>query len=234
MNKSRLSLIVALAAALAVLAGGWFLGAQPQIAQASTNASQRADIAATNSGNRAELRRLEKASESLDSTKRELAALRASVPAAPETDSLLSQLNLAASSSAVTVTSVTFGEPKAYLPEGSGSAAAPSPSASPSAASSSATPTAAATPAAPTPYSDDQITASNFVLIPVTVAVTGSYDQALSFTKAVQGGERLFLVNGIAATSADEGDSPMASQAWSLSGSVYVLSDAAAAASAKG
>ncbi|ROS37444.1 hypothetical protein [Curtobacterium sp. PhB78] len=233
MNKSRLSLIVALAAALAVLAGGWFLGAQPQIAQASTNASQRADIAATNSGNRAELRRLEKASESLDSTKRELAALRASVPAAPETDSLLSQLNLAASSSAVTVTSVTFGEPKAYLPEGSGSAA-PSPSASPSAASSSATPTAAATPAAPTPYSDDQITASNFVLIPVTVAVTGSYDQALSFTKAVQGGERLFLVNGIAATSADEGDSPMASQAWSLSGSVYVLSDAAAAASAKG
>lgn len=226
MNKNRLSLFVALAATLVVLAGGWFLGAQPQLAQASDNSAQQADIDATNARNRAELHRLEKAYTSLDATKAELAALRASIPSSTDTASLLTQLNGAGAASGVTVTSITIGDPKSYTPV----AAEPdaSASASPSAeATASAAPTAAATPAAPTPHSDAQITSANFVVVPVTVAVKGSYDQAIAFTKHVQNGDRLFLVNGLAATSSDSGGAPMDDQSWSLSGYVYVLADPA-------
>lgn len=233
MNKNRLSLIIALAATLVVLAGGWFLGAQPQLAQASDNTAQQADIDATNAKNRAELRRLETAYTSLDATKAELADLRASVPASTDTASLLDQFNGAGAASGVTVTSITIGDPKAYTPVTSAATASATaaPSASPSASSSASpasAPTAAATPDAPAPHSDAQITASNFVVVPVTVAVKGSYDQAIGFTKAVQNGDRLFLVNGLAATSSDSGGDPMTDQSWSLSGYVYVLADPAA------
>ncbi|WP_022906889.1 type 4a pilus biogenesis protein PilO [Curtobacterium sp. B18] len=235
MNKNRLSLIIALAATLVVLAGGWFLGAQPQLAQASDNTAQQADIDATNAKNRAELRRLETAYTSLDATEAELADLRASVPASTDTASLLDQFNGAGAASGVTVTSITIGDPKAYTPVTSAASATASataaPSASPSASSSASpasAPTAAATPDAPAPHSDAQITASNFVVVPVTVAVKGSYDQAIGFTKAVQNGDRLFLVNGLAATSSDSGGDPMTDQSWSLSGYVYVLADPAA------
>lgn len=227
MNKNRLSLVVALAATLVVLAGGWFLGAQPQLAQASDNSAQQADIDATNARNRAELHRLEKAYTSLDETKAELAALRASIPSSTDTASLLDQLNGAGAASGVTVTSITIGDPKAYTPVAATEPAA-STSASPSAAATaSAAPTAAATPEAPTPHSDAQITSANFVVVPVTAAVKGSYDQAIAFTKHVQNGERLFLVNGLAATSSDSGGAPMDDQSWSLSGYVYVLADPA-------
>ncbi|WP_416393913.1 MULTISPECIES: hypothetical protein [unclassified Curtobacterium] len=235
MNKNRLSFIIALAATLVVLAGGWFLGAQPQLAQASDNTAQQADIDATNAKNRAELRRLETAYTSLDATKAELADLRASVPASTDTASLLDQFNGAGAASGVTVTSITIGDPKAYTPVTSAASATASataaPSASPSAsstASPASAPTAAATPDAPAPHSDAQITASNFVVVPVTVAVKGSYDQAIGFTKAVQNGDRLFLVNGLAATSSESGGDPMTDQSWSLSGYVYVLADPAA------
>ncbi|MGN6408637.1 MAG: type 4a pilus biogenesis protein PilO [Curtobacterium sp.] len=227
MNKNRLSLFVALAATLVVLAGGWFLGAQPQLAQASDNSAQQADIDATNARNRAELHRLEKAYTSLDETEAELAALRASIPSSTDTASLLTQLNGAGAASGVTVTSITIGDPKAYTPVAAAEPDA-SASASPSAeATASAAPTGAATPAAPTPHSDAQITSANFVVVPVTVAVKGSYDQAIAFTKHVQNGDRLFLVNGLAATSSDSGGAPMDDQSWSLSGYVYVLADPA-------
>ncbi|MGG7306641.1 hypothetical protein ACQXVK_05540 [Curtobacterium sp. AB451] len=235
MNKNRLSLIIALAATLVVLAGGWFLGAQPQLAQASDNTAQQADIDATNAKNRAELRRLETAYTSLDATKAELADLRASVPASTDTASLLDQFNGAGAASGVTVTSITIGDPKAYTPVTSAASATASATAAPSAsppasstASPASAPTAAATPDAPAPHSDAQITASNFVVVPVTVAVKGSYDQAIGFTKAVQNGDRLFLVNGLAATNSESGGDPMTDQSWSLSGYVYVLADPAA------
>lgn len=223
MNRNRLSLVVALVAIGAVLAGAWFLGVQPQLAQAADNSSQQTDIDATNARNQAELARLQKASDALAETKTKLDALRASVPSTPSTDALLRELNGAATAAGVTVTSITVGDAKAYEPVADQASEEP-------AASASATPSAEPTPTAPTARTDAAINGSNFVVIPVTVAVQGSYDQALAFTKAVQSGQRLFLVTGIASTSSDSGASPMDAQAWSLSGSVYVLAGSDTAA----
>ena len=229
MNKNKLSLVIALVMTVAVLAGGWFLGVQPQLAQAAANGTQQETIDSTNRTNQLELARLAKAADSLSTTKSELATLRASVPATMDTTPFLKALDGYASAAGVVVTTITLGDAAPY--EAPAAAAAPSDasSATPS-ATSSATPSPTsspsaipAVPTAPAPLTDAAITGTDFTVIPVTVAVTGSYDQALAFTKSVQTGERLFLVNRIAATDVDESGPPMTSQAWSLSGSVYVL-----------
>jgi hypothetical protein len=146
-----------------------------------------------------------------------------------DTTPFLKALDGHASAAGVVITTITIGDAQPYVgptatAEADGGGSAPAPSETPSAAATPAAPTA------PVPATDPAITGTNFTVMPVTVAIAGSYDQALAFTKAVQGGDRLFLVNRIAATDADEDAPPMTSQAWSLSGFVYVLSEASDAA----
>ncbi|ROP63288.1 hypothetical protein [Curtobacterium sp. ZW137] len=237
MNRNRLSLIIALVVAVGVLAGGWFLGVQPQLAAASANSTQQQDIDATNAANRLELTRLAKAYTELDQTKADLARLRSSVPETADTTPFLKALDFDATNVGVTITSITLDDAVVYAPpsDAAGSSTAGEPTASASATSApspAGMPTTAATPSATAPHTDSSITGANFSLIPVTVSVTGSYDQALAFTKAVQKGERLFLVSAIAATSDAEDGNPMDNQAWSLSGSIYVLAEASATSTA--
>ncbi|KQS10095.1 hypothetical protein ASG04_05830 [Curtobacterium sp. Leaf183] len=237
MNKNRLSLVVALAVSAVVLAGGWFLGVQPQLAMASANGTQQQTIDATNGKNRIELARLAKAFTTLDSTKAELSGLQASIPATTDTGPFIRSLYSYAEATDVRITSVTFADPKPYAPEAS-AAGAPASAASSATPSATPSPTASATPSAPAsaaaalpqavlPHSDPEITGANFTVIGVDLSVDGSYDQALAFTKAVQGGDRLFLVSDIAAASTDELP-PMDAQSWSLTGEIYVLTDPSA------
>jgi Tfp pilus assembly protein PilO len=226
-NKNKLSLVIALVVTVAVLAGGWFLGVQPLLAQSADNDRQQESIDSANDANQAELVRLAKAAGDLGATKAELAALRASIPSTVDTTPFLKALDAHASAAGVVITTITIGDAQPYVgptvADGSGSA----PAAATPAPSAAATP---AVPTAPVPVTDSAITGTNFTVMPVTVAIAGSYDQALAFTKAVQGGDRLFLVNRIAATDADESAPPMTSQAWSLSGFVYVLAEPSDAA----
>lgn len=227
MTKHHLSLVIALVVCAVVLAGGWFLGVQPQLGAASSNQAQQSTIDATNDKNRAELTRLAAAFAGLDATKAELAQLRASVPSTTDSESFVRQIDANAAAAGVQVTNVTIGDATPYAP-----AAEP-------AGTTTATPAATSgadedVPPAE-PVTDPAVTDANFSLVPVTVAVQGSYDQALAFTKAMQSGSRLFLVSGIAAASEEEDDAPpMASQSWSLSGSVYVFTDTSSTASANG
>ncbi|PZF57364.1 hypothetical protein DEJ23_07720 [Curtobacterium sp. MCSS17_008] len=228
MTKHRLSLVIALVVCAAVLAGGWFLGVQPQLAAAAANQTQQATIDATNDKNRAELTRLAKAFSGLGETKAELDRLRASVPSTVDTESFVREIDADATAASVQVTNVTIGDAVPYAPAAD-SAAEPDASSNGTSAASAAPPTADSEVPSAQAATDPAITGSNFSLVPVTVAVKGSYDQALAFTKAMQSGARLFLVTGIAAASEDDGATPMQSQSWSLSGSIYVLADPSAA-----
>lgn len=228
MDKYKLSLIGAALAAVVLIAGGWFVGVQPQLASASAADAQRTTIEATNASNRDVLRKLEAEFRELGRSKAELAALRKSVPGNADTAGFTRQVNDAATGAGVTMTSLTFGTAQAYAPAGEPTAsngaasAAPSSTASPSSTPApAATPSAPSTPAAPQPYRNDQITSSTFDLIPVSIAVdAASWAQALDFTKRMQHGDRLFLVDTLSQT-AGEGKGP--SQSWSLSGYVYVV-----------
>jgi hypothetical protein len=73
---------------------------------------------------------------------------------------------------------------------------------------------------------DTLITGSNFVDIPVTIAVSGQWDQSLAFIKGLQTGKRLFLVTGIVTKQADDGSG----LTTTISGFIYALIDPKAAA----
>jgi hypothetical protein len=234
MNKHKLSLLIAAVAALAVLAGGWFLAVEPQLAVASANDLQRQSIDSTNTQNRAELARLQAQFAKLDDMKASLATLQDSIPAKADTTDFIRDLNTSASGAGATITSITVGDAQAYAPPAAATIAGDAGSAT---ATATATPSASAsaapvttTPAAPAPHTDPSITASNFIVIPVTVAFDAGGDaNALAFTKLVQEGRRLFLIDTLSATAKDSGIA--GAQSWSLSGYIYVLKTSTAATS---
>ncbi|PZF62236.1 hypothetical protein DEI92_01685 [Curtobacterium sp. MCBD17_034] len=245
MNKHKLSLVLAGVAALVIIVGGWFLGVQPQLATASANDLQRESIDETNASNRAELTRLEEQYQKLGTMKTTFADLQESVPAKADTTGFTREINTAATTSGVGISSVQFDTPVAYAPSAAAGAGATttgtstgSPTASASATPSpSATATAApaaapaATPAPGGPTTDSSITSADFTVVPVTVAVTGSYQQALAFTKALQNGSRLFLVDTVSQSLSDSSSGGSGGQNWSLGGEIYVLKASSASSS---
>lgn len=249
MNRNKLSLLIAGVAALVVLAGGWFLGVQPQLAAASANAIQRASIETANATNRSELVRLQQQFTTLDTMKADLADLSASVPSTTDTETFIKELNATATSTGAAITSISVGDavpytspvaPAAAPTDGSTASASASASASPSASpSASASATPSATPTGPATVTNPLITATNFTVIPITIAVSGSSDQALAFTKGAQTGKRLFLINSLSSSAAssagastDAVTAGTGTQTWTLSGYIYVLDAAAPAATA--
>jgi Tfp pilus assembly protein PilO len=232
-SKNRLNMMIAVVAMVVVAVGGFFLGVQPQLARAASDKDQQTSVDQTNTTNLGELDRLKKQSETLPSMKEQLAKLEKSMPSTASMSAFYDELNSVAGSTAVKVSSITTADAIAYTPPASvsdtstGSATA-SPSATPSA---TAAPTAAATPTIPQAETNPAITASNLSMIPVSVAVTGSFDQALAFVKGVQNGDRLFLVNAVSSTaSAAASDGSSASgTTWTFGGYVYVLDTAATA-----
>lgn len=208
MSRNRLFLVVAMLAAVVVVAGGFFLGVQPQLAAASDNDKQRVAIEQRNQQARVELAKLREENKTLDAQKQALAALQASVPSTVSTAGFYRELNAVAAASGVTISSITTADPAAYTsPEG------PSDDAS----------TSAGNDAAPMPATDATVTATNFSTIAVSVGVTGSFDQARAFLKGVQTGERLFLVTNITSSAETSGEESSAST-WTFGGTIYVLS----------
>jgi len=238
MTKNRLQLVIALAIGAVVLVGGFFLGVQPQLTAAAANRAQQHSIDATNDTYRTELARLAAQSAKLPAMRREAAALDRSIPASANTSAFYKEVNAVAASTGVTVSGITTSWAAAYTPPAvEAAAAAPtgtSTSAAPSTPSPSPSPSASApTPSIAAPVTDPQITASNFSTIAMSIQVTGSFEQALAFTSGVQNGERLFLVNDIKSDRQETTDDPTATSGdggttgWTLSGFIYVLSDAA-------
>ena len=237
MAKTRIYLLGAALAAVVVLAAGFFLGVQPQLAAASASDSERSSIETTNAQYRKELDRLAERARSLPSMKATLARLQKSIPASAETPQFLDQLNATSTATGVTISAMTIGDPTSYQPPATAVAptestptdtASASPSASPSAEATSAPSVEPSTPAAPAPATSPLVTSANFAVIPVSVDVKGTYDQALAFTKGVQSGGRLFLVDAISSTPAGSDDDGTTSgqQTWTLGGSIYVLTTA--------
>jgi len=246
MNRSRLSLIVAGVATLALLVGGWFVGVQPQLAAAAAAAQQRSEIDGRNDVVRAEIARLAKQYDDIGTLQSKLATLSASIPESTDTTPFIEELDRAAAASGVSISSLTFGDAQAYVPP-----AAPAPA--PAEATGTATASAAATaepsaaptaPAAQPTVTDPLITTSNFTVIPVSVSVDGPDSGALDFTSAVQDGDRLFLVNSIG-TGSTQGETTdggagtdttaaatSGGRTWTLSGFIFVLKSAASDAAA--
>lgn len=233
MDRNRLKMIIAALSGVAVLALGFLLGVQPQLASASAAVDQRTSIEQQNEGLRATLAQLVADNDQLPSLSADRDTRRASVPDGADMPALIRQLDEMADAAGVPVTSFTAADAVSYEMPASASApaadAAGEEGTAPAEGADEAAPTEAAAPVAPTTYTDPAVTAANFSTIAVTVDVEGSYAQALDFVDRLQKGPRLFLVTTITSSEPEDGAEGEAAasgaQTWTIGGLVFVLQD---------
>jgi Tfp pilus assembly protein PilO len=220
MDRNRLWMIGSVVVAIAVIAAGWFLGIQPQLATAAIADQDRAKAQIQNTANEALLVSLKKDYRGIDALKTTLASLRESVPASTEISTFVTELDSLAGAHQVTVSLITVADATAYappVPAASTPTPNPSATATPS-ATPTPTPSASAAPSAGTvPGTNPKITAANFIAIPVNLSITGQYANVLDFVKGLQTGPRLFLVTSLSVTTVGGGVES------SIGGLVYVL-----------
>ncbi|MFJ3384961.1 MULTISPECIES: hypothetical protein [unclassified Curtobacterium] len=229
MSKNRLNMMIAVLAMVIVAAAGFFLGVQPQLAQAASNRAQQTTVEATNNTTAKELARLRDRAKTLPEMQSELTGLEASVPSTASMSRFYSEIDGIASTSGVTVSAITTSDALAYAPPASSTATAAASDAAASGTTATPEPTASASasaaPTAPDVTTNPSITGSNFSVIPVSVSVDGSFEQALSFASGTRDGARLFLIDSISSSAPDgSADATAASTTtWTFSGYVYVL-----------
>jgi Tfp pilus assembly protein PilO len=214
----QMKVAILVVAMIAVVAGGWLLGIQPSLDAAAAASVQRDAVHSQNDGIRAEIAALQTAEEELPQLEERLRGLNASIPHTDDSSALLDSLHDLAAKAGVTVDGVTFEEAQPYTAPVPPEAAPVEP-----AAEGAAEPAPAEAPAHPLlPLSDPGITAENFVLVPLSVAVSGSFGDVLRFVDGVQSGPRLFLVNKIT-TSSEAATGGGSSVTATVGGYVFVL-----------
>lgn len=239
MEANRLWTIGAILAMIGIVAGGWFLGVQPQLDSAAAANDQRAGIARLNSVNEAALRKLQADDAKKGELQERLAALAASVPSQPDLPEFYAAADAVATANNVVLANVATGASMPYpdpgqqsgtksasaQPSGSTSTPTPSPSGV-STAAPTATPAPTPSPGAPT-VTSPLITSTSFVAIPVTFSLTGNSADILNAVHGLQTAPRLFLINGLTTAVPPPGSTLQGVQA-TVSGYIYVVLAASA------
>jgi Tfp pilus assembly protein PilO len=221
-SSVRLWLLGGVLVIVALLGGGWLVGAAPLLDAAAQAATSQQTAESQTHLMRLRLGQLQAASQRIDELKAQAAAGERAVPSRLDAEAFIRRVNEVAAKDGLTVGSIVPGDAQAYTspapavvatgtPVGAAPSASPSPTPAPSAAAAAATPVTAAT--------DPLITASDLVVIPITVTVQGSTAETLQFAHDIQNDERLFLVNGFSTTQSGSGSGVAAT----LKGYVYAL-----------
>lgn len=168
MSSSRIWVLLGSVIIVAVLAGGFFLGVQPELAAASRSAGDRVLVESQNAELEMSLKELERQAAQAPAIRSEIGALRESIPASPAHAELLRQLDAFASAAGVRVTSVSPQDPVAFL-------VAPQ--------------YASLVPAS--------VTGDTFAVLPMTLSASGSFEQVTQFVAALQTAERLLFVSDV-------------------------------------
>ncbi|PZQ90468.1 MAG: hypothetical protein DI534_04485 [Leifsonia xyli] len=221
--------LITVVVVIGVLAAGWFLGVSPQLTAQAQADSQRAAAVAQNQGIETTIADLKKKKADLASYEKRSAEIEKIIPSGIDGAAFIQTINDLASSTGVVVEQISLNDVVPYTPP----AAAPDAAATDGSKSDDAktddgaktdsattadAPAAATTSSgAPAPLTDSRITGANFLLVPVTVAVSGNWDQVLAFTHGIQTGDRLMLVTKVD-TSGENGTFKA-----TLSGTIYVL-----------
>ena len=216
----RTKVIIGLVVMVLMVVGGWFVAISPQLDARSVALAQTATVNTANALAQTKLQTLASEAEKLPALEDQLTVLSQSVPSSADSSALLTQINAIAAGAGVIVDGVALDAATAYAPP-----AAPAvPAADATAPVTVPDPTTVA-------FSDPRITAANFIVVPVSINVTGSNEGVLAFLAGVQSGPRLFLVNSYSSTrNANSGESSSAITADSsvsatVAGFVYVLVD---------
>jgi len=229
-------LMIALMAGL--VAAGWFLVAQPQLAAAADSQSQLDAVQSQIATSRASLQQLKEQNDKLPELTSQLAELQSSMPSTLASSPLVLGIDQEAASAGVHVEDISVSDPATYTPaagttNASGStgteSASPSPTPTPSA---SATAAAASGKTAATTYTTKAnalITPANFIPVPVSISVTGGWDQTLAFVNNLQTGSRYYSVGTV--SSKAKTDDPSQYET-TVTGYIYSILDPSSLAAA--
>ncbi|WP_454112356.1 type 4a pilus biogenesis protein PilO [Microbacterium aurum] len=115
MDKHRLTLIVIGALGLVIIAGGWFVGVQPQLDRIEAANSQTASIRQINDVQQKKNEALAADNDRLEEYKTDLAAKQQEIPASRAQQELINQIDAAATAAGVTVKNLRFDVAAAYI-----------------------------------------------------------------------------------------------------------------------
>lgn len=227
MNPRRIATLAIVLATLGVVALGWFVGASPLLNQANLASDELAAVQAENVRQQQRLDTLREQYQNLPALLSALQEAEGSIPRDADIEGFIEQLGtldprpewleiLTAAHlsvegyqealAAVTVTSITLGEPVIY---GGVPTVAPESEAPPVATDASGL--------------SPELAAISYT-VPVTLTVVGPTDPALLFLTVAQSGSRLWLVTDVAIGGIGGGDLSM-----TMSGHLFVLRDPRAA-----
>lgn len=179
MNPSRLWTIAATLLIVAIVAGTWFLGVAPRLADARDANAAQASARSLNDMHRATLAALKADHERIDEIRAELEEIQVAIPEYPEVSRFVAELSAITAATGTTVSTLTVGEPTSYLPP-----TLSDPSASEKASS---------------------LATSGLYVIPVSVTVGGTHQSALNFVATLQQGSRLLLAHNVGIAKDEDG-----------------------------
>lgn len=114
MNESRVWSILTVVVIIAILAGTWFVGIGPRLAESAKADEERGLVEDQNALHQIKLSALQELDANLASMEQELGGLRASVPQGTESAALLRQLEAAAAAFGVTLSTTSFEAPQPF------------------------------------------------------------------------------------------------------------------------
>ena len=180
MDKTKQTLVIALAAVLVVVAGGWFLLISPQRSQVASLNAETSTVNTSNGSLQTKLQQLRSESTQRTDQVAVLAAIAKRLPADLQEANLLDDLGHAADAANVDLSGITPAAPVL--------ATAAVPTAAP-ATTSAGTSAVAGGLSAPRPVQPNQL-----YVVPVGLTVSGNYFDLEMFVHSLEGMQRAMLI----------------------------------------
>lgn len=114
--NARLGVLVAVIVILGLLAGTWFVGISPRLAEAAAAETERASVANINTAHEATIKRLQALDRELPQLERELEDLRSAFPAESGYSAYLRELEAIGAETGTTIRIFVFEGPELYIP----------------------------------------------------------------------------------------------------------------------
>lgn len=115
MNESRIWSIVTVVVILALVAGTWFIGVGPRLAEAAAADAELATVESQNAIHRIKLKSLQDMDANLPVLEQELVGLRSSVPQGAELVALLREMEASAAAFGVSLGTTSFSAPQPFV-----------------------------------------------------------------------------------------------------------------------
>jgi hypothetical protein len=233
MNPARIWTIGAAVAVIAVLGIAFGLGVQPQLAAASVAKAATAQTEAQIDTTQAELAGLSRAAAKQADLQADADDLRWAIPRTLQLSTFSQQLRNVAALDGVKITGITTAPAVPYVSGVSaavpaatavaGAQPTPAPTATPAAATAEASAEAAAGTSADPGWfgkTNPLVSKANFLVIPVTIIVSGDEAGGLAFAEDAQRMRRLFVADTVTFEQSAGGDTPSTT---TIAGNMYAL-----------